>query len=207
MCRTEGKTKLYVSPLSLVLLGAFILISSPLMLCAVLQAAVLHELGHWLTLSLYGARPAELRITAFGAEMLLDSRCRMSYGAELAAVAAGPLVNLLFAVLLGAAGRYWEADTLYLFSGAHLVLGLFNLLPAAALDGGRMLWLAVSYLIQPYAADRVCAVAGAAVSALLIAGGAVMLVRGGHCFLLLAALGLSFPSVRELGLVKRRHGG
>ena len=49
---------------------------------------------------------------------------------ELAAVLAGPAVNLLCGLLL-ARGHAWVA------AGAHLSLCLFNLLPVRPLDGGR----------------------------------------------------------------------
>ena len=52
----------------------------------------------------------------------------MSYGRELAAVLAGPLANLLAAVLLGWLGYPVSA-------GANAVLGAFNLLPVSPLDG------------------------------------------------------------------------
>lgn len=204
---TKSGVKLYVSPTAAFVLVVFIFLSTPLMLCAVGQASLLHELGHWLTLRAKGAKLSGLRITAFGAEMLVDSRCRLSYGAEFASVAAGPAVNLLFAMLFGGAGQMLNSDVLYLFAGTHLVLGLFNLLPAYALDGGRILWLAIAYLAQPFAADRVCAVANGCTAAMLLGCGVFVLLRGGHFFLLLAAVGLCVKPVADLGLVKRVRAG
>ena len=143
--------RLRISPGVPLLLAAFVWLASPLLLGAILSAAVCHELGHWLVLRRVGGRIQRLHITVFGAEMQVDDR-RISYGGELLAAAAGPVSNLLLAAALGLLGRWWEP--LYLFAGAQLVLGAFNLLPALPLDGGRILWLALAWLTEPYTAQR-----------------------------------------------------
>ena len=149
--------RLRISPGVPLLLAAFVWLASPLLLGAILSAAVCHELGHWLVLRRVGGRIQRLHITVFGAEMQVDDR-RISYGGELLAAAAGPLSNLLLAAALGLLGRWWEP--MYLFAGAQLVLGAFNLLPALPLDGGRILWLALAWLTEPYTAQRVLSAAG-----------------------------------------------
>ena len=141
--------RLRISPGVPLLLAAFVWLASPLLLGAILSAAVCHELGHWLVLRRVGGRIQRLHITVFGAEMQVDDR-RISYGGELLTAAAGPVSNLLLAAALGLLGRWWEP--MYLFAGAQLVLGAFNLLPALPLDGGRILWLALAWLTEPYTA-------------------------------------------------------
>lgn len=158
----------------------------------VLSAAVCHELGHLAALRLAGAGVERFRLTAFGAELRSDTRY-LPYGRELACVLAGPGVNLLFGVLLARLGHYTPA-------GAHVVLGLFNLLPVSELDGGRALHLLVSWLTEPVTADRVCTWVGAA-AALAFTGVCVYLTAdsGGGLFLLLTAFGVL---LRQIPLVK-----
>ena len=159
--------RLRISPGVPLLLAAFVWLASPLLLGAILSAAVCHELGHWLVLRRVGGRIQRLHITVFGAEMQVDDR-RISYGGELLAAAAGPMSNLLLAAALGLLGRWWEP--MYLFAGAQLVLGAFNLLPALPLDGGRILWLALAWLTEPYTAQRVLSAVSLAVSLALLLG-------------------------------------
>ncbi|MBQ2062519.1 MAG: hypothetical protein II458_07570 [Oscillospiraceae bacterium] len=131
----------------------------------------------------------------------MGNAARLSYGAELMATLAGPAVNLLLAAVLGFAGSLWEGA--YLFAGAQLVLGVFNLIPAGPLDGGRALWLLTAWLTEPFTADRVTAAVGvAAAGALLLGGLALMGQTGGSPFLLLGAVGLLLTALREKGLVK-----
>ena len=163
-------------------------------------ACALHELGHWLVLRRVGGRIQRLHITVFGAEMQVDDR-RISYGGELLTAAAGPVSNLLLAAAMGLLGRWWEP--LYLFAGAQLVLGAFNLLPALPLDGGRILWLALAWLTEPYTAQRVLSAVSLAVSlALLLGGGWFIWRQGGSPFLLVGAVGLTGWNLREIKLAK-----
>ena len=87
---------------------------------------------------------------------------------EIASVLAGPGVN--FSVRFGAGPRgvelSWERG--YLLSGIHMLLALFNLLPLRQLDGGRALYLMLSWLLDPITADRI----GHGVSCFFLCGAA-----------------------------------
>lgn len=195
------RTRICVSPWTALLLAMFITLSSPVLLAALLLAALCHELGHYLMLRRLGAVVETLRITIFGAEMRLADRPRLSYGGEMLAVAAGPVANLLLASLLAYAGQWWEAA--YLFAGAQLVLGLFNLLPVRPLDGGTLLWLFLAWCSDPFVADRGARFVGVWAAAVLAIGGAIVWYKSGSPYLLLGALGLVRTGWLEKGLVKR----
>ena len=109
----------------------------------VLWGAVIHEAGHILLLRCFGARIRRLRIGVLGA--VLETGGAMSYGQELAASLAGPLANLLAAVILGRLGCSAAA-------GANAVLCIFNLLPIRPLGGGRALYLLLAWIAVPSAA-------------------------------------------------------
>ncbi len=177
-----------MTPGALCLVAVFIWLASPRMAAALLLAAVCHELGHYLALRRLGASVKHLRICIWGAEMEVAGEEHLSYGGELLAVLAGPAVNLLLAVVLGMAGEC--AEDLYLFAGAHGVLGLFNLLPVRPLDGGEALWLVTAWLTEPFTADRIAEAVSIVAGAVLCFCGLFLLRRGGSPFLLLAAVGL-----------------
>ena len=191
----RNRTAISVSPTAPLLLALFVMLSSPLLLSALLLAAILHELGHYWVLRRLHARVTAIRITALGAEMQVAGR--LSYGGELLAAAAGPAVNLALALLLGYGGRLWSP--LYLFAGAQLMLGVFNLLPVQPLDGGSLLWNFAAWLTEPYTADRVAGVVGFGVAALLTLAAGAALMLGGSPFLLLAAAGLLWHSIAAIG--------
>lgn len=183
--------KIQVSPSVPLLLALFVMLSSPLLLSALLLAALCHELGHYGMLRRLRARISAVRITALGAEMQVAGR--LSYGGELLAAAAGPVTNLLLALPLAYGGRLWEV--LYLFAGAQLVLGVFNLLPILPLDGGSVLWNLLAWLTEPYTADRIAGIISFGMAALLTLAAAAALWKGGSPFLLLAAAALLWHTI------------
>ena len=195
--------KILVSPTVPLLLALFVLLSSPLLLGALLLAALTHELGHCAMLRWLRARVTAVRITAMGAEMRIEGR--LSYGGEVLAAAAGPAVNLLLAPLLAYGGRLWEM--LYLFAGTQLVLGLFNLLPILPLDGGNMLWNLLAWITEPYTADRVMTAIGFGTAAVLTLAAVWAAWQGGGFFFLLAALGLLWQPLGQIGVAKPLQSG
>ena len=106
-------------------------------------------------------------------------------------VLAGPGANLLCALALAAGGETVPA-------GAHLTLCLFNLLPVRPLDGGRALYLAVSWLAGPRAGERAARWVGTMTGALL--GTALVWVMGrsgGSLWLLPPAVAALYLAVGE----------
>ena len=155
------------------------------LLFMILGAAAVHELGHLWMLRLLGARIFGLQITILGAVLEADCQ-RLSYGKELAAVLAGPAMNLLCAFMLEWLGPGNETAV-----GIHLVLGGFNLLPIRPLDGGRALELLLVWLFGPFTGEVIVRWISSA-TALFLAVSVIWLVvsTGGSLWLLPAAAGL-----------------
>lgn len=166
-----------------VLAAWFVLANGWEPLATVLGAAAVHELGHWITLRLLGAEVTGFRLSALGAVLETDSG-RLSYGGELAAVLAGPGANLLTALALTAFGEgRWPAAV-----GANLVLCVFNLLPIRPLDGGRALYLLVSWGKGPAAGETAGRWAGSVTAAALAALIVCVMWRSGGSLWMLPAL-------------------
>lgn len=187
-----------------VLLGAAVLVSPVETVLAVLLAAACHELGHFLLLRFFGVRTESLSLSALGAELRAPGLDTLSYGRELAVTLAGPAVNLLCALLLSAAARGLSAPALYLHAGAHVLLGAFNLLPCAPLDGARVLYLVTAYFGGPAAGDAVAASVGLGCALVVLALALRLTLGGGGWLFLFAALGLVCSSIVQIGLAKPR---
>lgn len=165
-------------------------------LALILSAAILHELGHLLVLRLFGAPVRSVRLGTLGAVMEAE-RSRLSYGAELLALLAGPLTNLLCAAVLTVPAH--SIPGLYAAAGTHLALGAFNLLPIRPLDGGQALELLVAWRFGPAAGEKTARLVGFACAALLC-GGLVWLMHEskGNLWLAPPAAGLLAACLREL---------
>jgi Zn-dependent protease len=108
---------------------------------ALFGSVLLHELGHALTAQRYGILTRSITLYPFGGVAAL-AREPMRSHEELWIALAGPAVNAVLALialplaLLGVPGAG-------LFAAMNLALGIFNLIPAFPMDGGRVLraWL------------------------------------------------------------------
>lgn len=187
-----------ISPTAVLLVAVFALMAPTVCLAAVLLAAVCHEMGHYIALRLCGGRLEGLSVSAFGAQMRIRDRNRLSYGREALCVLAGPLVNVTLSWLMSMGGKWREE--FYLFAGAQLVLGVFNLLPLTALDGGRLLWIGIAWVTDPFLADKVCRVATLVLLMALAALGIILWLRHRAGFLLLGTAGVVCGTVREFAL-------
>ena len=160
----------------LLMAALFYLDESDLLLWA-LAACAVHELGHFLAIRLLGGRVILLRLTCVGAEMRLSDRYPMGPLRQAGSALAGPAVNLLLAF---AAARLAPrmGEPLYVFAGLNLTLGLFNLLPAVQLDGGRVLRQLLRLANPEGQAEAAAGLVSAALGALLLAGGGVLALKG-----------------------------
>ncbi|MFT5683701.1 MAG: Zn-dependent protease [Myxococcota bacterium] len=108
---------------------------------ALFGSVLLHELGHALTARHFGILTRSITLYPFGGVAAL-AREPMRSAEELWIALAGPAVNGALALialplaLIGVPGAG-------LFAAMNLVLGVFNLIPAFPMDGGRVLraWL------------------------------------------------------------------
>ena len=119
---------------------------------------VLHELGHVVVARLYGVRAEEITLWFLGGVAQFRELPR-GRGAEAVVAVAGPVASLALAVGSGALIGLFEAPfARFLFSYLAIAnggLGLFNLLPALPLDGGRILRSLVELGTSRLAATRV----------------------------------------------------
>lgn len=146
-------------------------------------AAVFHELGHYGTGRLMGRRLKKLELSAVGAQMELTGYGALSYLQEMGVTLAGPVVNLLLGWISICMG--W-----HLFAAANLGLAALNLLPILPLDGGRVLWCAVTYLGGEEWGERVITAVSAVLVGLFAGVGAVAALHYANLSLLVVSIWL-----------------
>lgn len=118
---------------------ALLLLTIPIRwILAAFIAALLHELGHYLAVRLFGGTLVQISVSARGAKMEVSP---MSPGRQLLSTLAGPMVSL---------GLMTLARIFPRIAICGLLQGAYNLLPLPWLDGGRaigcMKVLAARYL-------------------------------------------------------------
>lgn len=118
-----------------------------------LFAALLHESGHLLAMALVHSLPQKIRFSAFRIDIVDQNRTRQSYQKDILILLGGPLMNFAAALGLLPFANGEHPFLLYLLC-ANLILGVFNLLPIEALDGGQLLVA----LLLPKIGPQKCAV-------------------------------------------------
>src|SRR5579872_7212899 len=114
---------------------------------ALFASVLFHEVGHALVARLYGVRTREIVMFPIGGVSQLETQPKPRQ--EFLIALAGPLVNVAIAVVLLATQHDFlpletlsvptDANLLERIAAGNLLLGLFNLLPAYPMDGGRVL--------------------------------------------------------------------
>ena len=127
----------------LVMFGVLVFVfhEPPLVLAILFGCVLLHELGHSLVALAFGIRVIDITLWPLGG-MARMSQIPESTRIEGLIAIAGPAVNFLLALIGFLLGMPWDepgSQLLFWFVAVNLVMGLFNLLPAFPMDGGRLL--------------------------------------------------------------------
>ncbi|NLZ48526.1 MAG: metalloprotease [Clostridiales bacterium] len=100
---------------------------------------ILHEIVHYLTAVAFGFSGFDIKILPIGAVLRLKDLDEATPFEDLLISLSGPLFNLLLAAILYYISTIYPGDTISFLIKSNLSLGIFNLIPAFPLDGGRVL--------------------------------------------------------------------
>lgn len=165
----------------------------------------LHEMGHVAAAVGYGLRIREVELLPFGGVARLEGDIESAPVTETYVAAAGPLTNAFLAFLgyllyrLGIGNGDW----LGFFIQWNIMLGVFNLLPAFPLDGGRVLRAFLSLHQGVKRATENAAALSQALGAVMAAAGAWLWFSSGgeDVSCLIVSLFLIYSASKEKGSV------
>jgi Zn-dependent protease len=149
------------------------LLSTALIVVALVLSVTLHEFGHIAAASFFGNTTRGVTLTPIGGVAQLEHEAETATE-EIVVALAGPAVSFLLAALAALPLILLGPSTVALvFLQVNLMLGVFNLLPAYPMDGGRVLrgvlWSWQGYFKATWNAAR----AGQAFALLLALAGLV----------------------------------
>jgi len=164
---------------------------------AFMLSLLAHEFAHALVAQRFGVGVDRIDLWLLGGVSRLSAAPR-SPRAEFLIAVAGPATSVVVAILAGAAGLALDgwgapalvASPLLWLAITNGVLAVFNLVPAAPLDGGRVLAAAVWWRTgDEHRGTRSAAVAGRAFGLVLVAFGLMQMFAGVLSGLWLVLLG------------------
>lgn len=153
-----------------------------------LVSIVLHELAHTLVAIRHGGRVDSIVLMALGGVSQVAAMPRRPRH-ELVMAVAGPFASLVLALLFALGYAVSRSSPpvafgLFVLAYLNLVLGLFNLLPAFPMDGGRILRAAIAGRWGKQQATRIAAAVGKGMAILFALFG----LLGGGIWMMLIAL-------------------
>ena len=185
----------------------------------------LHEIGHAVTAKYFGVNVPHITLLPIGGVAQLDRMPRKPLQEFLIAIA-GPAVNFVLAILLlpfalfavslsesageilvtirglmRAAQSMSLTGLLLYLAGMNVMLGVFNLLPAFPMDGGRILRALLALRLRYVQATRIAVLIGRGMAIVFAIGG----IYGGGIFLLLVAFFVYVGGRGELEAVESRY--
>lgn len=151
---------------------------------AIFACVTLHELGHALMAARFGIKAKNIVLLPIGGIASIE-KFPDNPKQELAISIAGPLVNVVIALLLWLVQlphtSFWEApqdvsivhghDFLYNLRIANIGLALFNLIPAFPMDGGRIFRALLGFKLNYIQATSIAATVGKIIAVAFIALG------------------------------------
>jgi Zn-dependent protease len=137
-----------------------------------------HEFGHALVARRFGVQTKSIDLWALGGLATLDRESPSPRADGLIAVA-GPAVSLAIGVVAFGVGSWVQSPVLLWIGVVNLLLAVFNMLPGAPLDGGRLV-RAVRWSMtgDRYRAQRDAGNAGRLIGWLMVGLGILMTVNG-----------------------------
>jgi len=180
-------------------------------LVALFASVVLHELGHALVSRQYGIKTLEIVMYPIGGVSRLARDAKPEE--ELWISLAGPAVNLVIAAaILGtlySTGRIGspeslqkaiDSNVLARIGVGNLILGLFNLIPAFPMDGGRILRSVLARFRSPERATAIASSAGRILAIIFVLFG----VLNGYYMLIFIAIFIYLGAEQENAVVQGR---
>lgn len=186
---------------------------------------VLHEFGHAMTAKYFGVNVPHITLLPIGGVAQLERMPRKPMHEFLIAIA-GPAVNFVLAALLlpvallvvftsMRVGSSWMmisalmrtaqsmslGGLLLTLVGTNILLGVFNLLPAFPMDGGRILRALLALRLQYIPATRIAVLVGRGMAVLFAIWG----IFGGDILMLLVAFFVYVGGRGELEAVQSRY--
>ena len=144
-----------------------------------LAVLCIHECAHVLAARLVGVRISRIDVQPYGGVAWTEGNDYVGTWRENVIAAAGPVANIITALVLIALNRYFPlAQEAEYALQSTLMMAAVNILPVMPLDGGRILRCTLMHVTFPRRAERICALFGRTVAALLLIGVLWLAVNG-----------------------------
>ncbi len=150
----------------------------------VVISALIHEIGHLVSMKALKYPPASFEIQPVGFKIVRQNAYG-GYISDMIVAASGPLVNLLAVLVVYIFALVSRTDTAAFIIAVNLSLFAMNIIPVGILDGGRILYALLAHFFGIRAADSITPKVSVAFSIALVLVGIITFSINGYNFSLL----------------------
>ncbi len=169
-------TEIYVSFLFSAVITAMLLFDRTGYILPMLLAVLVHECGHLIVMWILDCAPKRIRLVPASVE--ITAKIGYTPKNEVLIALAGPMVNIILFLVLWFNHRAFGNEDYLIYGIINLLIGLFNLIPVAGLDGGTLLFSLFSRLFGVVKASLAMRIIGLTLAFFSIAGAVTLLFRG-----------------------------
>ncbi|MFL0195777.1 M50 family metallopeptidase [Clostridium sp. WILCCON 0269] len=157
-----------------------------------------HEIIHYLFARHYKFSGFDIEFIAVGAVIKLKDLDEAFPREDLIISISGPAGNLIFSGFFYLMYKIYYVDFCYVLFSINLAIGLFNLIPAFPLDGGRILRSILNFRISYKKANKITVIASIAVGVILMLVYVFLFLNGHNNFSIgIIAIFIMTTSLRE----------
>lgn len=178
-----------VNILFLILGAIYVYLGLGLEITVIFASVLVHELSHTIIAAVLGVKVAEIELLPFGGQAKIEDFTGLDPDKEIFTALAGPIISLFLAAIFYFVPDFQSSRT-PLIVQINLFLGIFNLLPALPLDGGRILRAFLSRIIGYKKATARSALMGKGIALIIAAYGSYLFYeqQSGANFLAIAVI-------------------
>lgn len=169
-------TEIYISFLFAAVIAVLLVTDRTGLILPTLAASAIHEAGHLLAMWVAGCQPKRVRLIPASVQIIRSLPAKKN--GELAIALCGPAANLAAAMTL----MLWYAgcggEKVLRFALINLLIGGFNLIPVAGLDGGTVLRLMLEKRTDPERAARTVQIISFSLGLAVLAAAVIFTVCG-----------------------------
>ena len=166
----------YISVLFCVLLTFMLIVDVTGFMAISLFAVLTHELGHIIIMHRLKCCPRQVSLTSYGVG--ITGPCLANKRDEIKIAMAGPVANFLMTIVFLVLHRYTGDEMYIVVAVIQTIVGGVNLLPVRGLDGGTVVYNALSLFTSESKSNLIMTIISLFVAAGMTALGVTLLFKG-----------------------------